>query len=79
MSADQLDKDLKKKSEWACKWKMISNPVLSKQVPKDLFSRKTNKISHPTTIFNTVPVACTPCQKHLGLYIDEQIKFESSY
>ena len=31
MSADQLDKDLKKKfSDWAYKWKMIFNPDLFK-------------------------------------------------
>ena len=66
MSADQLDKDLKKISEWACKQKMIFNPDLSKQALKVTFSRKTNKISHPTTTFNTVPVARTPFQKHLG-------------
>ena len=30
-SADQLDKNLKKISDWAHKWKMIFNPDLSKQ------------------------------------------------
>ena len=62
MSADQLDKDLKKISEWAYKWKMIFNPDISKQAQEVIFSRKTNKISHPTTTFNTV-VAHTPYQK----------------
>ena len=75
MSADQLDKDLKKNSEWAYKWKMIFNPDLSKQTQEVIFSRKTSKISHPTTTFNTVPVAHTPCQKHLGLYLDEKLNF----
>ena len=63
MSTDQLDKDL------------IFNPDLSKQTKEVLFSRKTNKISHPTTTFNTVPVARTPCQKHFGLYLDEKLNF----
>ena len=75
MSADQLDKDLKKISELACKWKMTFNPDISKQAQEVIFSRKTNKISHPTTTFNTVPVARTPCQKHLGLYLDEKLNF----
>ena len=76
MSADQLDKDLKKNSEWAYKWKMIFNPDLSKQAQEVIFSRKTNKIMNPTTsTFNTVPVACTPCEKHLGLYLDEKLNF----
>ena len=54
---------------------MIFNPDLSKQAQKVIFSRKTNKISHPTTNFTTIPVACTSCQKHLGLYLDEKLKF----
>ena len=54
---------------------MIFNPDLSKQAQEVTFSRKTNKISHPTTSFNTVPVACTSCQKHLGLHFDEKLNF----
>ena len=40
MSADQLDKDLKKNSEWAYEWKMIFNPDLSKQHKKLYFPEK---------------------------------------
>ena len=54
---------------------MIFNPDLSKQAQEVIFSRKTNKISHPTTTFNTVPVARTSCQKHLGLHLDEKLNF----
>ena len=54
---------------------MIFNPYLSKHVQEVMFSRKTNKISHPTTTFNTVPVARTSCQKHLGLHLDEKLNF----
>ena len=54
---------------------MIFNPDLSKQVQEVIFSRKNNKISHPTTTFNAVPVACLPCQKHLGLYLNEKLNF----
>ena len=68
-SLDKLTADLK------YKWEMIFNPDLSKQAQKAIFSRKTNKISHPTTNFTTIPVACTSCQKHLGLYLDEKLKF----
>ena len=75
MLADQLDKDLKKISDWVYKWKMVFNPDLSKQAQEVIFSRKTNKISHPTTTFNTVPVARTSCQKHLGLHLDEKLNF----
>ena len=74
MSADQLDTDLKKISDWAYKWKMIFNPDLSKQA-QVIFTRKTNKINHPTTTFNTITVAHTSYQKHLGLYLDEKLNF----
>ena len=77
MSADQLGKNLKikKKSDWAYRWKMIFNPDLSKKTQEVRFPRKTNKVIHPTTTFNTVLVACTSCQKHLGLYLDEKLNF----
>ena len=54
---------------------MTFNPDLSKQAQEAIFSRKTVKVSHPSIIFNTVPVARTTCQKHLGLYLDEKLSF----
>ena len=70
ISANQLESDLKKISHWAYKWKMNFNPDLSKQVQEVIFSRETVKVSHPSITFNTLPVARTTCQKHLGLYLD---------
>ena len=52
ISGDQLDKDLKKISDWEYKWKMIFNLDISKQAQEVVFSKQTNKISHPTTTFN---------------------------
>ena len=75
ISANQLESDLKKISHWAYKWKMNFNPDLSKQAQEVIFSRKTVKVSHPSITFNTVPVARTACQKHLGLYLDEKLNF----
>ena len=66
-------KIFKRISDWACKWKINFNPELSEQVQEVIFSRKTNKISHHT--FNTIPVARTSCQKHIGLYVDEKLNF----
>ena len=54
---------------------MIFDPDLSKQAQEVIFSRKTNKINHPTTTFNTITVAHTSYQKHLGLYLDEKLNF----
>ena len=77
ISASQLESDLKKIFHWAYKWKMNLNPDLSKQVEEVIFSRKTIKVSHPSIIFNTVPVARTACQKHLGLYLDQNLNFHN--
>ena len=57
------------------KWKIVFNPDLPKQAQEVIFSRKNNKINLPTTTFNTIPVAHTPYQKHLGLYLDEKLNF----
>ena len=54
---------------------MIFNPDLSNQAQEVIFFRKTYKINHPITTFNTIPVAHTHYQKHLGLYLDEKLNF----
>ena len=51
---------------------MTFNPEEGQEV---VFSRKTVKISHPSITFNTVLVACTTYQKHLGLYLDKKLSF----
>ena len=53
----------------------LSLSTLHKQAQEVIFSRKTVKVSHPSITFNTVPVARTACQKHLGLYLDEKLNF----
>ena len=75
ISASQLESDLKKIYHWTYKWKMNYNPDLSKQAQEVIFFRKTVKVSHPSITFNTVPVAHTAYQKHLGLYLDEKLNF----
>ena len=40
-----------------------------------IFSRKTQKVIHPPAIFNYIPVVRSSCQKHLGTYLDEKLKF----
>ena len=76
-SANLLNDDLNKISEWAFKWKMIFNPDITKQAKEVIFSRKNTKIDHPTVFFNEVPVAHTPCQKHLGMHSDEKLNFQT--
>ena len=52
---------------------MSFNPDLSKQAQEVIFSRKASRVDHPVVTYS--PVARTPCQKHLGLYLDERLNF----
>ena len=62
-------------SDWAYQWKMSFNPDLSKQAQEVIFSRKASRVDHPVVTFNNSPVARTPYQKHLGLYLGERLNF----
>ena len=75
ISANELNNDLQKISEWDFKWKMSFNPDLSKQAQEVIFSRKLNKPSHQKIVFNSAPVVCTDWQKHLGMYLDKALNF----
>ena len=68
ISANELNKNLQKISEWAYKWKMSFNPDLNKKAQKVVFSGKLNKSSHPKIFFNNVPVVHASWQKHLGMF-----------
>ena len=54
---------------------MSFNPDLSKQAEEVIFSRKASMVDHPVVTFNNSPVARTPCQKYLGLYLGEKLNF----
>ena len=75
LSSKQRNDDLKKVLDWAYQWKMSFNPDLSKQAKEVIFSRKASRIDNPVVTFNNSPVARIPCQKHLGLYLDERLNF----
>ena len=74
-SANELNKDLQKISEWAYQWEMSSNPDQNKQAQKVIFSRKITKSSLPQISFNNMPVFSVNFQKHLGIYLDEKSNF----
>ena len=44
---------------------------------EDVFSQKTQKVIHPQETFNNIPVVCSSCQKHLGIYFDEKYNFSN--
>ena len=64
ISANELNEDLQKISEWAYKWQMFFNLDLNKQAQRVIFSWKINKSSHPKIFFNNAPVFCANWPKH---------------
>ena len=51
------------------------NPAVSKQNQKVMFPHKSHKLSYPPVLFNNVSVKRCSIQKHLGIYLDEKLKF----
>ena len=76
-SASQLINVLDKVSDWAYTWKMSFNPDPSKQAQEVIFSRKCTKEDHPPIYFNDIPVTQTTVQKHIGLYLDEKLNYNT--
>ena len=52
---------------------MSFNPDLSKQAHEMIFSRKCFKEDHPPIYVNNIPVTQTTVQKHIRLYLDENL------
>ena len=70
-SAEILNHDLTRISEWAYKWKMSFKLVPSKQAQEVLYSNEATKTDHPSVIFNGNIVQTSANQKHLGLILDK--------
>ena len=75
-SAVHLNNDLKKISNWAFQWKKSFNPDPSKQAQGIIFSRKHQKISHPSIYFNNNPIESVSSQKHLRMILDTKLNFQ---
>ena len=78
-SANELNNDLKKVSNWAFQWKMSFNPDPSKQTQEVNFSRKLKKVTHPPLVFNNANISQCKSQKHLGIILDSKLTFEDHY
>ena len=76
-SASQLNNDLNKVSDWAYTWKMSFNPDPSKQAQEVIFSRKCTKEDHPPIYFSDIAVTQTMVQKHIGMYLDEKLNYNT--
>ena len=55
---------------------MSFNSDIPKQTHEVIFSRKNLLTFHPPLIFNSIPVAQTNCQKHLGTQLDKKLNFD---
>ena len=77
VSEHELNSDLKKISLWTYQWKMSFNPDVSKQAQEVIFSKRTQKLFHPTVLFNNIPEQHSTFQKHLGVYLDEKFNFNT--
>ena len=42
-----------------------------------IFSKRAQKLFHPTVPFNNIPVQRSIAQKHLGVYVDEKLNFNT--
>ena len=73
----ELKSYLRKLLMWAYQWTMSFNPDVSKLVQELIFSKKTQKLFHPTVLFNNIPVQHSTVQKHLGAYLDENLNFNT--
>ena len=75
-TTSNLNNDLAIITKWAHQWKMRFNPDISKQAHEVIFSRKNLLTFHPPLTFNSIPVAQTNCQKHLGMQLDKKLNFD---
>ena len=76
-SANNLNEDLERISNWTTQWKMKFNPDTTKQAQEVIFSCKVKKTVHPPLLFNNASVTRTSSQKHLGIILDNQLKFDN--
>ena len=74
-TANDLNSDLMKISNWAFQWKMRFNPDPKKQAQEVIFSRKINKIDHHPLYFDQNLVKSSSTHKHLGIIIDTRLDF----
>ena len=75
-SAAHLNNDLRKISNWAFQWGISFNPDPSKQAQEVIFSRKHQKISHPSIYFSNNPIESVSSQKYLGMILDIKLNFQ---
>ena len=72
-TANDLNSDLIKISDWAFQWKMRFNPDPKKQAQEVIFSRKINKTDHPPLYFNQNLAKSSSTHKYFGMVLDTKL------
>ena len=75
LSVKNFNDDLNRINNWAFQWKMGFNPDPNKQAQEVLVSRKIQKSSQPSLVFNNI-VTQSFTQKHLGMILDTKLDFQ---
>ena len=61
--------------------KLVIGPTHAKclltRISQKIFSRKFTKEDHPPIYFNDMPVTQTTFQKHIGMYLDEKLNYNT--
>ena len=73
-SAEILNHDLTRISEWACRWKMSFKPDPSKQAHETLYSNTSTRIDNPSVIF-IANIVQNSANQQLGLILDKNLTF----
>ena len=76
-SANELNCNLEKVSNWAYQRKMQFNPDPNKQANEVIFSRKSNSFPYPPVKFNENNITKCSYQKHLGIVLDSKLNFNT--
>ena len=56
---------------------MSFNQDVSTQVQEVISSKKIHELSHPSTLFDNIPVQHTSTKKHLVVYLNEKLNFNT--
>ena len=75
LSVKNFNDDFNRINNWAFQWKMGFNPDPNKQAQEVLVSRKIQKSSQPSLVFNNI-VTQSFTQKHLGMILDTKLDFQ---
>ena len=76
-SANDLNHDLERISEWTFQWKINFNLDPTKQVQEIIFSRKKTVSIHLRVYFNKNPVNSMATHKHFAMTLDSKLSYEN--